>query len=151
VESNDHTEKIMTESNQTVLQKVADRLSEKGLPVPPAFKKKLSEEESLLLHVFLDHLYMQVLPNLKQARKELEEFGKKNPNSDQSTRVFEWMVGLEDSLKEGYDIFAGDLDVVPDLAEMKDFKKKLQEELAYAAALSLEALGQAQSGNTPTE
>jgi hypothetical protein len=145
-------EKIMSEPNKTVLQKVSDSLSAKGIPVPPGFKKKLSEEDSLLLHIFLDHLYMQVLPNLKQSRKELEKYGELvgEETSTQITDVYNWMKGLEETLKEGYDIFAGQIDVVPDLAEMKEFKSKLEEELAHAASLSLEALGQNGSGNTDT-
>lgn len=135
--------------NKEVLQKVSEKLEAEGFPVPPGFKKKLNTEESLLLHIFLDHLYMQVLPNLKQARKELEKYAEQAGEevSNQSAEVFNWMKGLEETLKEGYDIFAKEIEVVPDLATMKEFRKKLEEELTQAASISLEALGMGDNGN----
>jgi len=130
----------MAEANQNVLDSIAAKMEAEGLPVPAAFKGKLTEEDTLLLHIFLDHLYMSVLPNLKQARKELEEYGKENPDSDKAGEVFEWMHALEDSLKEGYDIFANQIEIIPDLKEMKAFKERLEQEVAHAMAISLENL-----------
>ena len=132
----------MSEANQKVLESVAAKLEAEGIPVPMAFKGKLNTEDSLILHVFLDHLYSQVLPNLKQARKELakyaEEVGK--DMSTEAVEVYKWIKSLEETLKEGYDIFAKEVEVVPDLATMKVFRQKLEEELQYAMKLSLESM-----------
>src|SRR6476646_9532284 len=135
--------------NEDVLKKVSEKLEAEGFPTPPGFKKKLSTEESLLLHVFLDHLYMQVLPNLKQARKELEAFAKEagEEMSNEAVETYNWLKGCEENLKEGYDIFAKEVEVVPDLATMKVFRTKLEEELQQAAAISLEALGMGENGD----
>lgn len=132
----------MSEANKEVLDNVAKKLEAEGFPVPPAFKGKLTTEDSLLLHVFLDHLYMQVLPNLKQARKELEKYCTEiGEGADgKVVEIHKWFKGLEGSLKEGYDIYASEIEVIPDLATMKVFKKKLEEELDYALQLSLDKM-----------
>ena len=141
----------MSEAKKEILETVAAKLEAEGIPVPSAFKGKLSTEESLILHVFLDHLYMQVLPNLKQARKELESYEKQigETPTELLNDLADWFRNLESSLKEGYDIYASRIDVVPDLATMKVFKKKLEEELDYALQLSLDKIAEKQelSGN----
>lgn len=141
----------MSEGRKEFMDSVAARLEAEGIPVPAALKGSLSTEESLILHVFLDHLYMQVLPNLKQARKELQKYAEEigETPSEIVTELASWFKSLEETLKEGYDIYAGQIEVVPDLATMKVFKKKLEEELEYALQLSLDKIAEKQelSGN----
>lgn len=138
----------MSEANEQVLKNVADKLEAEGYPVPPAFKGKMTEEESLLLHVFLDHLYVQVMANLKQARKELEIFLKDAKDEGEAEEVLQWIVSLVDSLAEGYDIFADRIEAIPTLKVMEAFREKLEEELSYAYSISLDQLGQNGNANS---
>jgi hypothetical protein len=136
-------ERIRMKPNEDVLNSVKAKLEAEGFPVPAAFKGKLSEEDSLILHVFLDHLYSQVLSNLKQACKELEKY-REDKDSDQLAKIHDWVGKLVGSFKEGYDIFANEIEVVPDLATMKSFKKLLEKELQYAMQISLENMAKEQ-------
>lgn len=138
----------MSEANKNILDRVAEQLEAEGLPVPPSFKGKMTEEESLLLHVFLDHLYVQVMANLKQARKELEIFLKDVKDEGEAEEVLQWIVSLVDSLAEGYDIFADRIEAIPTLKVMEAFREKLEEELSYAYSISLDQLGQNGNANS---
>lgn len=139
----------MSEANKNILDRVAEQLEAEGLPVPPSFKGKLTTEDSLLLHIFLDHLYIQVLANLKQARKELKVYGEETKEvSTRMTDVYNWLSALVESLSEGYDIFADQIEAVPTLAVMKVFQEKLEQELSYAVSLSLDQLEKNGNGST---
>lgn len=94
--------------------------------------KPYNKEDSLLLHIFVDHLYMSVLPNLEQAYNELKEFGQENPDStsDDIVQTYNWLKGMIETLREGYDVFANTIEIVPNLEAMNAFKDKLEKELA---------------------
>lgn len=123
--------------DEATLNKIAEEFKKADLPVPLTVKKT-TKEERLILHVFLDHVYTQVLPHVEHVIQELESF--EGVPDEWTGKISHDIEAVRDSIKKMFNNWASIIESLPDTDELDHLIARLNEEVEKANAISLAAL-----------
>lgn len=117
--------------------KVAKDFETADLSVPADFKQpKPSKTDLKLIHVAVDHIFMNVISNLKQSQSELESIVEKK-GDERAEMALNYVGSLIKISNKLIDDLAEQVDALPNVEEIEALLKKLYKEQLLAQALLL--------------
>lgn len=131
-------DKLKVKKIELTKEQLADVFKKAGVPVPEAVKveKKVGKTDKKLTHIAVEHLFMGVLQQVRQAARELERIVEKKDDSRAKDALKD--VLQIDALAQGIvNGLSETITDVPTVAELDEVLAKLAKELESAQLLSL--------------